>query len=206
MASLRLFQSLLQWKPKEATGSSEGCVWSKCFLILPPRLVESQGCYRIFPCKGGRWKVKGDSSFSPLEKKKIRKIHSLLLSLSNSVTSWPALRGNHFWSEIAYILTATASNHAHAIWLKILHTWQKVCPFLKIPTVNRPGVSLIVITQMHLTTGRKQTGTANLMGQLWREACKYAEESKKKKYVWQVLMVPSCSMKFTFCANGQPSL
>lgn len=27
-----------------------------------------------------------------------------------------------------------------------------------------------------------------------------------KKYVWQVLVVPSCSMQFTFCASGQPSL
>lgn len=63
----------------------------------------------------------------------------------------------------------------------MLHTQQKVCLFLKIPTVNRPGAwSPIVITQMHLTTGRKQTGTANFMGQLWREVCKYVEESKKK--------------------------
>lgn len=184
MASLRLFQSLLQWKPKEATGSSEGCVWSKCFLILPPRLMESQGCYRIFPCKRGRWKVKRETVLVlPLEKKKkkIRKIHSLLLSLSNSVTSWPALCGSHFPSGIAYVLTATASNHTHVIWLKMLHIRQKVCLFLKIPTVNRPGAwSPIVITQMHLTTGRKQTGTANFMGQLWREVCKYVEESKKK--------------------------
>lgn len=54
------------------------------------------------------------------------------------------------------------------------------CPFLKIPTVNRPGASPRVLAQMHLTIGRKQTGTANFMGQLWREANKYVERSKKK--------------------------
>lgn len=128
--------------------------------------------------------------FLPLEK--IRKIHSLLPPLTNSVTNWPTpLCGSHFLTEIIYDPAAAAPNYTQTIWLKMLHTWQKVCPFLKIPTVNSPGASPRVLTQMHLTTGRKQTGTANFMGQLWREVHKYVEQSEKKKM----------SGKFSWCRH-----
>lgn len=118
--------------------------------------------------------------FPPVEK--VRKIHSLLPSLTNSVTTRPPpLRGSHFLTEITHVQAAAAPNYTHAVWLKVLHTWQKVGPFLKIPTVNnRPGAAPRVLAQMHLTTGSKQTGTANFMGQLWREANKYVERSTKK--------------------------
>lgn len=135
---------------------------------------------KCFHAKGGGGKQR-EIVFLFLPVEKIRKICSLLSSLINSVTNWPTpLCGSHFLTEIIYVQAAAAPNYAYAIWLKMLHTRQKVCPVLKIPTVNRPGASPRVLVQMHLTTGRKQTGTANFMGQLWREANKYLEWVKEK--------------------------
>lgn len=113
------------------------CVWSKWFLLLPPHLTESQACYQVFPCKGGWWEANGDNLFfsPPCGKKKIKKICSLLSSLTNSVTNWPTpWCGSNFLTEIiSHVPAATAPNYTHAAWLKMLHTWPKVCPFLKIP-------------------------------------------------------------------------
>lgn len=147
--------------------------------------MESQACYQVFLCKERRWKGKGESlSFSPYGEKKPNKQENLFSviiydqqyhQLNNTLVWQPFLNWNHPRPS-----RCSSKLHSQSAWLKMLHAWQMDCPFLKIPTVNRPGASPRVLAQMHLTIGRKQTGTANFMGQLWREANKYVERSKKK--------------------------
>lgn len=134
-----------------------------------------------FHAKVGGGKQKETVFFSLWKKKQGKNPFSVIIFDQQRVSSWPtSLCDSCISSEIIYVPAAAVPNYAHTIWLKMLHTQQKICPFQKIPAVSRPGASPSVLVQMHPTTGRKQTGTANFMGQLRREVNKHVEKSKKK--------------------------
>lgn len=159
------------------------CVWSKWFLILPPHLMESQACYQVFPCKGGWWETNGDNIFfSPCGKKKKSRKSVLCYHL------WPTVSPTDQHPGVAVISWLKSSVKSQLLQLQITVTLlglkcctldQRFVHFWRFPTVNRPGASPRVFTQMYLTTGRRQTGTANFMGQLW-EVNEDVERSKQK--------------------------
>lgn len=102
--------------------------------------------------------------FSPW-KKKCRKIHPLLLSLTKSVIKWPRpARGSPFVTEIIPVPAAATPHYTRVVWLKKPHIWQKVCPFLRTSTVNSPGASPRGLIQMQLSTGKGRQVQPTLQG------------------------------------------
>lgn len=111
-------------------------MWSEHSLLLPPRLLESQGCYQVFPCKGGWREAKADSLFLPLEKKK-REKSILLLSLTNSVSPADQLPCVAVVSQVKSFMPLPLQFQATftPFGLKFCH-FKKICPFQKIPAAS----------------------------------------------------------------------